>query len=80
VIEAKVDHVLVALRYVGARGNPGANEYLAAFQSAEWNVSGYAVLGGGVLLPAFVNGILIPNAQTASNEIAAQLRSAWGIR
>ncbi len=77
---ACVQHVIVALRYVGAHGQPDAAGYLAAFRAANWNIAGYAVLGPGVPLATFGKGVSISNApQMPSNEIAAQLRAAWGI-
>jgi hypothetical protein len=78
---AGVNYVIVALRYNQARGLPAATGYLTAFQGAGWNIAGYTVLGLGVLLPFDGGGVPIPNAPNMpSNEIAAQLRGAWGIR
>jgi hypothetical protein len=78
---AGVNYVIVALRYKAARGLPAATGYLAAFRGAGWNIAGYAVLGGGALLPFGGGGVPIPNARNmASNEIAGLLRGAWGIR
>jgi hypothetical protein len=77
VCAAGVNYVIVALRYEAQFSN--AVEYLTAFKEAGWNIAGYTVLGSCALLP-FDGGVRIPNARNmASNEIAAQLRQAWGI-
>jgi hypothetical protein len=75
---ANVNYVIVALRYNQARGLPHATAYLTAFEGAGWNIAGHAVLRPGALLRG--GGVPIPNAPNMpSNEIAAQLRQAWGI-
>jgi hypothetical protein len=77
---AAVEHVIVALRYDQTRGYPDAAEYFRAFRRAGWNVAGHAVLGRDTALPGFGQGIAVPNAPTLPpNEIADQLRAAWGI-
>ena len=71
--------VIVALRYTNAVYG-GAMAYLTAFQTAGWNIAGYAVLGPNNPGIGFGGGIHIPgNMTTPSNAIAGQLRSAWGI-
>jgi hypothetical protein len=71
-------NVIVAMRYDSPLGN--AQAYLTAFQAAGWNIAGYAVLGPHAPLPGFAGGVPFPNAAvTPSNQIAAQLRTAWGI-
>jgi hypothetical protein len=81
---AGVECVIVALRYseVGHGGQifPNAAAYLAAFQRANWNISGHAVLGPGDPLPGGGVTIQITNPDDmASNAIAARLRQTWGI-
>jgi hypothetical protein len=79
--EAGVHYAIVALRYerVGERPHDAA-DYLNGFRTVGWNIAGYAILGPGQMLPGFAGATLIPNAaQAPSNEIAAQLRGAWGM-
>jgi hypothetical protein len=77
---AKVDHVIVALRYHGARQHPPAAGYFRAFQKAGWNIAGHAVLGINPPLSGFGKGVRVPDApQMPPNQIAEKLRVAWGI-
>jgi hypothetical protein len=81
VSKARVRRVIVALRHEGARRQPNAADYLKFFRSKGWNIAGHAVLGAGALLRGFGKGISIEKPKdTPSNEIAARLRLAWGIR
>jgi hypothetical protein len=78
---ANVNYVIAALRYKKVSERLDAAGYLTAFQGAGRNIAGYAVLGPDAWLPpVFGAGVAIPNAANmASNEVAAQLRQAWGV-
>ena len=77
---ADVNTVIIALRYNRACGQPPAARYLDYFRTCGWQICGHAILGSHPQIPLSGVPVSVPDAPNIpSNEIARQLRAAWGV-
>ena len=82
---SRATDVAIALRRAPAQGCPGCIDYLQAWLNVGWSIGGIVLLGAGHPVAQHYPGTpqiqRFPNSlQTPTNEMAAQVRNAWGWR